>query len=389
VQRAEAGGSKWTAVDAFAAPRTIEHGARVELDPRDARPDPALGASVLAAELELAPTLAISGRLVDEDGDPLAQAFGNRVYAVPAGVPHPYARTALGREAMTWSRDGTFRVDGLPDGVYDVYATSEIEGNFFSFSTGFVRVPGVPAGTAGLEVVVPRRGGVKVRLRVDCAEPLEEATVLIAAVQPRDGRPPAPSPAAIVARELASWPLDAPWDFAGGAMADTPVGREQLGLFAVASPDGHALPELGEGWYRFGLQPNRDADGERAYVPIATELVYLRPGEHEVRFELTPAAPLDGRLASKSPVAHLAVQLVDARGRAIPQPSGKGFALKLLSWVPLRADGSFRIAIAPVGPCTLRVGTAAELERGELRHEVEVDVRPLGEALLEPIEIRL
>lgn len=55
----------------------------------------------------------------------------------------------------------------------------------------------------------------------------------------------------------------------------------------------------------------------------------------------------------------------------------------------LSAAGSFRIAAAPVGTRRLRVGTPAQLERGEFLRELAVEVPPADAEPRKPLEIRL
>jgi hypothetical protein len=59
-------------------------------------------------------------------------------------------------------------------------------------------------------------------------------------------------------------------------------------------------------------------------LPVATELVYLHPGEYELHVGLSPTANVTGRLVATDSVAHLAVGLATADGNAVPQPNRNG-----------------------------------------------------------------
>jgi hypothetical protein len=202
----------------------------------------------------------------------------------------------------------------------------------------------------------------------------ESMIVLMATFQPSDGRSPSPaSKSSIRADTFSAWPPSAAWGFMGAGAATLPEGRLGYGKYSTEEVAGHVLPDLGEGWYVFGVEPM--ADDEHTHFPVATELVYLRPGQHEVRFALTPAATLRGRIAAERPVGHLAVALFDDSGLPLLQRREDGLIGSMTTRVPLNAAGEFTFSVAPIGRRTLRVGTPAQLDAGSFQREFEVEVR--------------
>ncbi len=354
----------------------LDHARRLSVDPATAVD------GVLAVQVVLEPTYAIAGVLRDEEGEPFpSEGFGNRVYAVPAGAGFPYAMTDLGRQAWAFAEEGAFRITGLSAGVYDVYASRELE-SFYTFSTALHRFPDVPAGSENVELRVPAAGEVSVRFRVRGGDvPVEGMIVLIGTFHPRDGRePPADgAPARLEGGGLTSWPEGALWRFTGAAGGDDATGRNVFSLYSTDDATSHTLPPLGEGWYVFGVQ----ASG-LSHFPIATGLAYFRQGEYEVDFRLTPVASLRGKLVSAQPVAHLAVAIVDD-GEPLLTYNNTSFFGKMDRTTAVNAAGEFELSTVPVGTRTLRVGTRAQLEAGEFAHEVSVNVGLEGN---EPLEIR-
>jgi hypothetical protein len=104
-----------------------------------------------------------------------------------------------------------------------------------------------------------------------------------------------------------------------------------------------------------------------------------------VHFALTESAPLAGRVVADGPVAHLAVALAGDGGTL--QPTAGFYRGQRMP--PLNAACEFRIAAAPVGKQRLRIGTPAQLKRGEFLREVEIVVEPASAGEREPVVVRL
>jgi hypothetical protein len=312
---------------------------------------------------------------------------------VPSGSTQTLALPELGGSQRDAVKEGAFRIEGLPDAIYDVYAARRSDSEPRLFSGNPVRVANIPAGTSGLKITVPRPRGVHVRLHVHGAPLPDYLAVLAGSFYPSDGRAPSPAPSTIQAGELGHWPVTAPWDWNGAVVEHGPQGSGRYEVFSAERADEYELPEVGEGWYRFGVrvrvrvrEPGRIAP--ISHFPIATAPLYLRPGEYDVHFNLTPVAPLRGRLVAESSVADLAVQLLDPGGRPLPQTERSGMFGKLVTQYSVASDGAFRFLSAPVGTRRLRIGTPAQLRRGEFVREVEVEVAADGDTE-GPLEIRL
>jgi hypothetical protein len=285
------------------------HAGRLVLDPGRAQPTPEASGGVLAATLVLQPTHSISGRLVDREGRPVPQEFGYRVHAVPAGAEVPTPLTEVSRDAYAWATKGEFLITGLIAGNYDLYAPRQFEASSPSPARGLargaevpagtVRVADVPAGTAGLDIPITTPRDVHVRLLLQgpqAGRPPKEMIVLVGAFQPSDGRaPPAGSPPRIRSAGPGAWPKEVPWSFRGASATEKKSGWLQYTLYSTRDLAEHAVPDLGEGWYVFGVEP---MDGDPTHFPCATDPVYLRTGEYEVTFDLVPAAPLRGRITA-------------------------------------------------------------------------------------------
>ena len=328
-------------------------------------------------ELALAPTLAISGRIVDADGDPLpadARAFPGHVHVVPVGSGAPFHEASFGRPVYaSVEPDGSFRARGLAPGTYDLFVATEVRA-FFTCPVAFQRVASVAAGTEGLvvrlDVDLPVRA--EVRLRAPGDAPVGGLlTVVRYEGVPDEG--PIAAGAAHTARALTEWPRRLMLSFSGGSAWHTSRGSAFASTFKVRGPGPYTLPELGEGWYRFAVQPYA-ADGAPGFAPMATELLYLT-GEIEVAFELVETGLVEGRVRVDGPATELRVALRGVDAHALPLLGKSGFGKGLVDSLEVAADGRFRIEGAPAGACELWVGTEGELVDGEPRARVALTVR--------------
>jgi hypothetical protein len=178
-------------------------------------------------------------------------------------------------------------------------------------------------------------------------------------------------------RGVRGWPEGATLGFTGIGGHALAHGQASDGYDGLAGPE-HALAPLEPGWYAIGVH----ADG---MFPAATPLLWFEEGEHVVEFELLPAATLRGRIAGDAAGEFLAVALVDASGTALPLGQIDGFA-EPARILESSASGAFVLRHVPTGTFTLRVGTRGELERGEARRELALEIVP-GEN--PPVDLRL
>lgn len=142
--------------------------------------------------LELFPALALSGKVQDAGGRPLAG-----VSATALSSATPEGPQAL-RDVTVTRLDGAFAFSHVVEGPYNIFVGSG--------QHGFAVASAVPTGTTDV-VLTPRPGG-RVRLRVfgPRSEPVRGAYALVAAV----GSVPVSSPAVVAADESGMVELDAP-----------------------------------------------------------------------------------------------------------------------------------------------------------------------------------
>jgi protocatechuate 3,4-dioxygenase beta subunit len=114
-------------------------------------------------EIELVPSQSIAGRVVDAEGRPVA----NAALRVESFLPE-----RSGRRGFSTATDGTFRIDGLASGVYDL--TAEASGYQPATRRG-VEVPG--PGDAPIVLVLERGAALAGRVTDPNGVPLSEANV--------------------------------------------------------------------------------------------------------------------------------------------------------------------------------------------------------------------
>jgi RNA polymerase sigma-70 factor (ECF subfamily) len=359
----------------IASNRRGDQATSVSLDARDP-------ARLLDLELVLDATHSIEGRIRSASGEPVRGGWngGSRVWAVPAGEYRPYRDRPLAT-ARGEVRDGRFELRGLRGGLYDVLVSEELQ-SFYTFENFVHRFPLIAAGTRGLELELPAREPVRVRLRLSGGEP-RSFIRLIGKFFPADPGSFAaePAPTALAVRGAQGWPTSARYDFAGIGGGVDDRGSWSLAFDGIEG-DGiegeleHELPPLGAGWYALGVH----AEG---FFAQATPLLHFAPGEYALDFELLPIATLRGRIANADAREFLAVQLVDAAGRPIPVTACG--SSKPAPWIETSASGAFDLREAPAGSVRLRVGRPAELARGSFRTELALELLPGDNP---PVELR-
>lgn len=344
--------------------------------------------SPLEAALELRDTLPLSGSLLGHDGAPALHrdgaARGWRVQVVPAGLAALEASRAEHPSAhVEYLGDSAFRVEHLAPGRYDVLVSEQLAGHP-SFGIRAQRFEGLEPGPAQHELRLRESGSVRVRLRVDPARFGGRCTSLIATLAPSEPRSLAQSPAPQRQRVdgLAAWPLHAPRDFTGASGADDALGRWSYALESARTGT-LELPELGAGWYLFGV--DAQGDGGTRFAPAASALAYYAPGEYELEFELAASADLRG-VVRRTSERLLAVELLAEDGRRVGLRNERGAlssATALRAFVP--RSGLLELRDVPHGRFRLRAGAPAQLDLGQFEREIEV----LVNAFSTPFELDL
>jgi hypothetical protein len=123
------------------------------------------------------------------------------------------------------------------------------------------------------------------------------------------------------------------------------------------------------GRYRLGVR-------RHGYMPLASEILTLDPGEHE----FTLAAPLphawiEGRLRADPGQAFHALELYDETGHALTLPSRETLP-DPLRYLGLPASGTFMLDPLAPGRYLLRLGPMEELLQGRATLEVPLELQP-------------
>lgn len=341
---------------------------------------------VLSADVVLEPTLTIAGRLLDADGQPISQTGlgGHRLWTVPSSASsHRDASQGLGRPSVKTEPDGSFVFFGLTRGSWDLYVSREIR-SFYTWESFVHAFPAVSAGAQGVELRLARVGEVRIRVRLHGGEP-NELTVLHGALFPRD-RERAKEPASREMRVsgVTGWPVGATLGFNGISGDVDELGTWAHGFYSTDEVVEHALQPMGPGWYVVGIVPSR-RDGSQSWFTQASELRWYEPGEYVIDFELVPTTELAGRVLGDARAEHLGVELCTLDGARIPLERLPGFARPTYV-VETDARGRFVVRNAPVGTFLLRAGAVDELERGEFRRELQVELAQSGNA---PVDVTL
>jgi len=339
---------------------------------------------VLRADVVLAPTLTITGRVLDAEGSVLTNASlgGSRFWAVPAGAGSIDAETELGEPGFQMEADGKFCFYGLQPGDFDLYVSEEIR-TFYSWPSFLHRFPAIAAGTQEVELRLPPREEVRVRVRIR-GEGVASVLRLQGKLLPSAPEPPrSPAPPRTEVTGVDGWPKGAVLDFAGISGEKTELGRWEYGFDGDGTDEvaEYELQPMGPGWYVFGIQP-RDAHGELAWFPQATEPRWYAAGEYAIDFQVVPTTTIEGRIIGDATREHLAVQIVTESGRPVPLEATRGSGEPEYV-LETDATGRFVLRHAPTGRFRLRAGRAAELARGESRNEIPLEVEAKGISGLE------
>ncbi len=320
----------------------------------------------LYVELVLGPVLSIGGIVLTKDGEPVC----GKIYAKPSGSG--LVGLPLLKRGSQLSDDGSFHLDGLVPGNYDLYVVQK--GNTF-FSFGLIEhiFPDIEAGSCGLSLVITESELVKVTLEAHTTKGT------VASLRPLMTRyyPPRSVPTSgTVLNPVAKihrydgWPRGAGAGLLFGESGAPEESCEKYWYFGNQEGTRYDFKPVSPGWYWIGVRAY-DEEG-RGFHPTGTDLVYLEPGEYHFRFILDQVGNLGGRIVTETPNPNMCVALVDGSGRAVQTLQGSSYYYDTVS--PTGANGSFFLKRAPVGSFLLRIGSDAELRIGAYQHQEEVHV---------------
>jgi hypothetical protein len=265
--------------------------------------------------------------------------------------------------STTLAPGGAFGFRGLRPGLYDLVVSqrARVKRSRLQGEPMFACFRALPAGVELPPLELRAAAEVHVRLRGSALGFVHFARFFPA--RPREfERRPAVSP--LVIRSSAPW-------LAPRALQDGVFENSEGTWIAAldhASGAGELALALGDaGWYQLRVE----SDGR---APLATELLYLEAGEHELVFEPPAASEVHGRLVADGARDLYGLQLAGEDGRALSPVHA------------IRASGEFRLRELGCGRCRLRFGSLAELEEGGFRRELALDLVP-GEN--PALEIRL
>lgn len=346
-------------------------------------------AQTLTLSLQLEPTGSIRGQLIGRDGAPALHQHGGmggvRVSIVPSGVSRVAAQTLMHpRSRVEYLGASQFVAHDLPPGRYDVLVSEQID-NFYTFGATEERFGPFEPGGDELSLRLGAPGVVRVRLAsvVDTTDAELRTTTLMASLRPRDEAALSAenAPPHQVIEGLAPWPTGAPRNFTGIGGEQNDAGAWSYGLDGRRGAGPFELPALGPGWYRFGVDV-RCPSGAR-FAPAASPLAYYAPGEYEIT--LHPQRVSDLRGVVRRDAMHLAaVELFDSKGRPVQFNDNAGGATSVTRvYAPSMRE--LVLYNVPHGRYELRAGPPAQLDRGEFRRRIAVEVNDASE----PFELDL
>jgi len=129
-------------------------------------------------ELVLSIQGVIAGVVVDESGEPIAEAQVAAIADFWAGESLDRAQVTGGPAFATTDGGGGFRITGLPDGAYQLRAVRDSLGNTAFLTKGTT----ARAGDIDVRIVLPAQGGLIAKLTLSNGKPPELATVSAGAV---------------------------------------------------------------------------------------------------------------------------------------------------------------------------------------------------------------
>jgi hypothetical protein len=328
--------------------------------------------------LVLRQSLSIRGRMIDVRG----KAVHGIITAHPQGSgvnAHDSSR------AMSVVDDaGTFELNGLPPGTYDILGSpnhGQIMGPPLEpFGETWVR--GVAAGSQGVEIRITSESVAHVVFDMVIRDgEASDWIVLRARLYPRGDVAGIPSlaPAATYSA-FKGWPSTVLGSWYGGGGEHEPRGL--VSFLELQAKENPMTLTVEPGDYWLGVQ-GKDKHGNFVF-PIGTGLVHVEPGDYRLQFELTTAAPVEGRVRADD-LASLAVGIAHEGTGLLELDVGHRY---LRRYRELGADGWFSFALVPVGEHDLWIGTPAELAAGNPSYRQTISIRREGTAPLEIVLTR-
>ncbi len=299
--------------------------------------------------LTLAPTFAISGRLVDASGQPIR----GRVRAAPLDGALVAGRLSTGvSPETTVGKSGEFILAGMPDGHYDLTAGSG--------GLAEVHLRGVRAGSHGLLLRLEEPRAARVEVHIDSGGvPMDQYVTLVGTHRPGPGVDldvPLLGRRVTLADPL-GWPVEMQGLWYGGG--NHRRGGAHTFFSLTPSKEPTKVRELDPGTYWIGAQA-RGEDGT-LFAQMGTGLVRIEEGDYHVTLRMRACVSVGGSLRGEAIPAGLCVSFHLPDGRGVPLDVSLERMSKV---VALGAQGTFQLDCVPAGKYELRVGTPAELTAG-------------------------
>jgi hypothetical protein len=240
----------------------IEHAKALSFAPAEWR------IGMLDVELVLDRTLDLSGRVVDERGEP----FDGVIWAIPAYADFLLQKDELGVLPISFLvGKGSFVVKGLPPGTYDIVVKRNRPRTYHRFD-------GFQAGSVGIELQIVDDRTVNVRLRVEGGAGEVSVQPVLLKHQYREARSSSPLDATAAIRLEGGEPLGVRSDTGSWNQEDLEGRTIQL-VEEPSSARSHAFEPQQPGWYTVGLRA-WDDEGH-AFAPRFSEPVRLEGGDYE------------------------------------------------------------------------------------------------------------
>ncbi|MEM7517048.1 MAG: carboxypeptidase-like regulatory domain-containing protein, partial [Planctomycetota bacterium] len=302
----------------------------------------------------------IAGRILD----PFEESGTYFFRALPAGWTRTDATTETGEIAQTrTASDGSFRLEGLPSGTYDLLVVREP-----ALRHGFDLFEGIESGQDEvLELMTSKKKRARVTLlAAGRSSPVSRMLVM-------HGRTWLPEGETLKEGEHrvhapTNWPLSWKLGATGGNVETRIIGALFQSMTTWTPERGVLLEPFDAGWHNFGIQAF-DERGE-PYAPVWTGPVRLGQGMHTFHFDLIETVDVVGSVAGDSLPWPMYVALVK---------NGRKIALRLSKdepahYVPVGADGRFHLWNAPVGDYEIWVGSAFDLDIGRPKRKQPITI---------------
>jgi hypothetical protein len=310
----------------------------------------AIAGSDLHADVVVEPMLTISGR-IERAGLPPAPGT---LRILPQEPAHPAAPDDLGYQPV--NPDGSFEVSSLARGSYLLEFTER-----WFLADAHHTFPHVQAGTTEFIWSLPERSAAHIAFCFRAPRPVVEFSLLVAQPQAVLGANPewqqAPASWRVSRFGWPRWMGLGRSTGAGAMEIEGSTFHYRVHDFGVQGDPARRNLDLPPDVYVLGALAF-DAQG-RTFAPVMSAPARLMDGDYEITFELAESASVVGRVEGAQPELGLEVAALDEAGGLIPLIQDRRG-----EFLPLAADGGFRLVCLPVGTVLLRVGTPFDLKRG-------------------------